>query len=219
MLKIAVVDDHKLFRKGLSKLISGFDGINVVLEAENGKVLLELLKTTAVDFLLIDLQMPELDGFETCKIVRERYPLIKIIVISQLITKESIHKIMELDLHGYFSKNSDPEQLNEAFKSIIEKDFYFGKELGVIIKQAILWEKNKGLNKNNNPTKLTDREIEIIKLACQEHSSLEIAQKLYLSVRTVEAHRKKIMEKTDSKNFIGVVLYAFKNNLLDINNL
>lgn len=219
MLKIAVVDDHRLFRKGLSKLISGFDGINVVLEAENGRVLLDLLKSTAVDFLLIDLQMPELDGYETCKIVRERYPLIKIIVISQLITKESIHKIMELDLHGYFSKNSDPEQLNEAFKSIIEKDFYFGKELGSIIKQAILWEKNKGLNKNNNPTKLTDREIQIIKLACQELSSLEIAQKLYLSVRTVEAHRKKIMEKTDTKNFIGVVLYAFKNNLVSINDL
>ena len=161
MLRTAVVDDHKLFRKGLSRLIAGFDEVEVVLEAENGRDLLDQLKTIAIDFLLIDLQMPELDGFDTCKIVRKRYPAVKIIVISQLTTKEAIHRIMELDLHGYFSKNSDPEQLKEAFKSILEKDFYFGNELGTVLKQAVLWEKNNGINKNNNPTKLTDREKQI----------------------------------------------------------
>jgi len=219
MLRTAVVDDHKLFRKGLSRLISGFDGVEVVLEAENGRDLLEQLKAVTIDFLLIDLQMPELDGFETCRIVRSRYPLVKIIVISQLASKEAIHRIMELDLHGYFSKNSDPEQLKEAFKSIMEKDFYFGNELGNIIKQALLWERNKGINKNNNSTKLSDREIQIVKLACQEYSSFEIAEKLFLSTRTVEAHRKKIMEKTDSRNFIGVALFALKNELFNINDL
>ena len=144
--------------------------------------------------------------------VRELYPGIKIIIVSQLVTKEAIHRIMELDLHGYFSKNADPEQLKDAFKSILEKDFYFGQELGVIVREAVLWE--KGREKNNNLPRLSDREIQIIKLACLEYSSLEIAQKLYLSVRTVEAHRKKIMAKTESRNFIGVVLYALKNDII-----
>jgi len=219
MLKIGIVDDHKLFRKGLSKLMESFYNVEVALEAESGAQLLQMLEQVSPNLLLIDLQMPGLDGFETCKTVRQLYPDIKILVISQLITKEAIHKIMQIGVHGFFSKNSNPEQLQDAIYSIRDKDFYFGQELGTIIREAILWEKKVKNNASPAVLLLTKRETEIVQMACKEYSSSEIAEKLYINVRTVETHRKRIMEKTDSKNFIGVVLYALKNDLVRIEDL
>lgn len=215
MLKIGIVDDHKLFRKSLSLLINSYDGMEVAIDAENGRVLLEKLEETAIDLVLLDIQMPEMDGYETCKMLHTDYPDIKILIVSQMTTKESIHKIMECGAHGYFTKNSDPEQLEDAIRSLHERGFYFGQELGSVLREAILWEKN-------NPPKppidsnvsLTAREMEIIKMASQELSSSQIADRLCINVRTVETHRKRIMEKTQSKNFIGVVLFAIKHNYL-----
>jgi two-component system response regulator DegU len=143
MLKIGIVDDHQLFRKGLALLVNSFKDAEVALEAGNGKELLDLLETITIDILLLDIQMPEMDGYETCTIVRERYPNIKVLIVSQLTTREAVHKIMEFGAHGFFSKNSDPYQLEHAILSINDKDFYFGKELGTIIREAILWEKKK----------------------------------------------------------------------------
>jgi two-component system response regulator DegU len=218
MLRIGIADDHRLFRKGLAGLLNSFENVTVVLEAENGMQLLELMENTAIDLLITDLQMPEMDGFETCKVVRQSYPDVKILVVSQLTTKEAIVQIMQTGVHGYFSKDSNPDQLQEAIFSIRDKDFYFGQELGAVIREAILWEK-KTKTSVANDIPLTKREIEVIRMACKEYSSLEIAEKLFINVRTVETHRKKIMEKTESRNFIGVVLYALKNGLVRIEDL
>ena len=218
MLKIGIVDDHKLFRKSLSLLINSYENMEVAIDAENGKVLLEKLEDVAIDLVLLDIQMPEMDGYETCKMLYAIYPDVKILIVSQMTTKESIHKIMECGAHGYFTKNSDPEQLENAINSLNERGFYFGLELGSVLREAILWEKS-------NPPKpvidsdiaLTTRELEIIKMASQELNSSQIADKLCINVRTVETHRKRIMEKTHSKNFIGVVLFALKHNYLTTN--
>lgn len=221
MLRIGLVDDHKLFRKSLAALIAGFGGITVVLEAENGIELLELLKETdKVDLLLLDIEMSGMNGFETCMHLRKDYPDIKILIVSQLATKESIHSVMELGAHGFFSKNSDPEQLQFAIQSINDKDFYFGQELGYIIKEAILWEKKKIIS----PVKLlsnpvSNREIEIIKLASKGFTNSEISGHLFIDIRTVETHRKRIMEKTSSKNFICVILFALRHGIIIIDDL
>lgn len=219
MLQIGIVDDHLLFRRSLAHLVGTFEGVKVVLEAENGKKLFDLLPDVSVDLLLLDIQMPEMDGFEACTLLRSRYPAIKILIVSQLTTKESIHKVMELGAHGFFTKNSDPEQLEQAILSIRDKDFYFGQELGVVLREAILWEKKMPTPLLSSPVSITHREMDVIRKACKELSSIEIADQLCISVRTVETHRKRIMEKTNSKNFIGVILFALRHELLLVDDL
>lgn len=214
MLRIGIVDDHKLFRKSLSLLINSYENMEVAIDAENGREFLDQLEDTEIDLVLLDIQMPVMDGYDTCKILHESHPDIKILIVSQLTTKESIHKIMELGAHGYFTKNSDPEQLEYAIRSLHERGFYFGQELGSVLREAILWEKKNPPKPINSDIALTARELEIIKMASKELSSGEIADRLCINIRTVETHRKRIMEKTHSRNFIGVVLFALKHNYL-----
>lgn len=214
MLQIGLVDDHRLFRKSLALLIDSMDNAEVVLQAGNGAALLEQLESITVDLVLLDIQMPEMDGFETCKQLRKHYPDIKILVISQLTTKESIHKVMELGANGFFSKDAEPERLEKAIRDIWEKDYFFDDDLASVIREAILWEKRLPANLLASPVPITRREMEVIRLACKEFSSAEIASKMFIDVRTVETHRKRIMDKTNCKNFIGVVLFALRHGLL-----
>lgn len=218
-MKVAIVDDHQLFRKSLAHLLNSFDEIDVVFQANNGKEFLSNIDEYEIDLVLLDIQMPEMDGFQTCRVLRDKYPAIYVLIISQLTTKESIHRVMELGAHGFFTKNSDPDQLQKAIISIKENGYYFGNELGSVIREVILWEKKNipsiydsfaEIDENS----LTTREIEIIKLVSNGKSSKEISEILNINVRTVETHRKHIMEKTNSKNFIGVVIFALKYQLI-----
>lgn len=214
MLRIGLVDDHRLFRKSLALLVDTIEGAEVVLQAGNGKELFEQLESVSLDLVLLDIQMPEMDGYETCKLLRKNYPDIKILIISQLTTKESIHKVMELGANGFYSKDAEPEKLEKAIKSIKEKEYFFDEDLAVVIREAILWEKRLPTNRLTAPISISHREMEVIRLACKELTSDEIADRLCINVRTVETHRKRIMEKTNTKNFIGVILYVLRNGLL-----
>lgn len=126
---------------------------------------------------------------------------------------------MELGAHGYFTKNSNPDQLELAIRSIHEQGFYFGIELGSVIKEAMLWESKNPLNISITTDKLSERELQIIKMICKEMRSKEIADKLFINIRTVESHRKNILDKTHSKNFIGVILYALKHQMISFEDL
>jgi DNA-binding NarL/FixJ family response regulator len=215
MITVGLVDDHQLFRKSLALLLNSFDGITTIFDTDNGNKLLDFLQTSSIDVALLDLQMPLMDGYQLCSQLKARFPLIKIIIVSQLTTKEAVHKVMELGANGFFTKNSPPEQLEVAIKSVMEKDYYFDLELSAVIREAILWEKkypSKLFNVDGGS--FSKREIEIILLSCREYSSKEIASQLYISVRTVEKHRNHIMEKASSKNFIGAILFALKKNYI-----
>jgi DNA-binding NarL/FixJ family response regulator len=221
MIRIALVDDHQLFRKSLTLLLSTFEGVEVVFDTDDGTILLEKLDSgEPIDVVLLDIQMPILDGFEICKLLKKNYPDVKILIVSQLTTKEAVHKIMDCGANGFFTKNSPPELLEQAIKNVINKDYYFDMELAAVVREAILWEKKVYANFNfTQKVSLTSREVEIILMACKELSSIEIGDKLCISTRTVEKHRKRIMEKTESKNFIGVVLYALKTNAIHLDNI
>ncbi len=220
MITVALVDDHQLFRKSLSLLLNSFENISAVFDTDDGKQLLNFLEGSTLDVALLDLQMPLMDGYEVCKLLRINYPHVKIIIVSQLTTKEAIHKVMELGANGFFTKNSPPEQLEVAIKNVIERDYYFDLELSAVIREAILWEKRlPGNSLNINFNSFSKREIEIIVLSCREYSSKEMASRLYISVRTVEKHRNHIMEKANSKNFIGAILYALKNNFISLEDI
>jgi two-component system, NarL family, response regulator DegU len=218
-LRIAIVDDHMLIRKSLCYVIDSFEGMKVVIDADNGQSFLDQLENCPIDVVLLDIQMPVMNGFLVCKHLVDFYPNIKILIVSQYISKHSIHKVMEIGGHGYFTKNSDPEQLEKAIRSVHENGYYFGTDLGSVIREAILWDK-KNINKKVIPvSEISFREIEIIELICKEFSSKEIASKLFIEPRTVEKHRHNIMEKTNSQNIIGIVLYALKTNMVQLEDL
>jgi len=217
MLRVAVTDDHTLFRKSLSFLINSFKNMEVILEASNGQELLEKLKHQAIDILLLDLQMPKMDGFETYQRLNTEYPDIKVLVLTSLNEVEIIRKIMELGVHGYFTKNTDPNELERAILKLNEDGFYFEKRLANIIKDII---DKPSLNVSvEQPVAFTERETEILRLTLKEYSGIEIADTLYISPKTVEKHKRNLMEKTQSKNFIGVIMYAFSYNILSLNEL
>jgi DNA-binding NarL/FixJ family response regulator len=216
MIRIGIADDHLLVRKGLALLISGFDGVEVVLEAENGRHLLDLVPEANVDILLLDIQMPHMDGYQTCARIRETYPEIKVLMVSHLATRESIEKVMACGAHGFFSKNARPAQLDIAIKSVWNKEFYFEIDMAEVLREAMLF---KSHTSDLSFLNITEREMDVIRLAAKEFSSFEIADKLNINVRTVETHRKRIMEKTNSKNFIGVILFALQHKLISFEEL
>lgn len=220
MTKIALVDDHQLFRKSLGLLIQSFDNIEIAFDTDDGSLLFDFLENNNVDLVLLDLQMPKMNGYQMCSVLKEKYKNIKILIISQLMTKEAIHDVMELGANGYFTKNSNPEHLEVAIQSVIEKDYYFDVELSSIVREAILWDKNTSEAKDFcDIVKLTKREVEIIKMICKEMNSQEIGDELFISKRTVDKHRKHIMKKTNSKNFIGVVLFAIRRNFISVHEI
>jgi len=194
MLKIGVVDDHTLFRKSLISL------------------------KKSVDILLLDIQMPIMDGYETCKKVITLYPNIKILIVSHLLNKESIHKAMEAGAHGYFSKNAEPNDLETAIKNIHDKGFYFEPGIGAVLHDVIMWDK-KEIGNTNLLTLLSDKELSIISLFCKGYTSSEIADQLCVNIRTIESYRHRIIDKTEAKSFMNVILMAIKYNFIPITDL
>jgi DNA-binding NarL/FixJ family response regulator len=219
MTKVALVDDHQLFRKSLSLLLDSFEGVSVVYDTHDGLAFLKYLEDYEIDVLLLDLEMPLVHGFDVCKQAKRIDPSLKVIILSQLTSKEAVHKVMEIGANGYFTKNTSPEMLENAIQNVMDKDYCFDMALSSVIREALLWNKKRPVFSDSSSVHLTPKEIEIIKLATLEKCSKEIADILCISVRTVEKHRKHIMEKTQSKNFIGVILYALKSNLINIENL
>jgi DNA-binding NarL/FixJ family response regulator len=215
MIKVAIVDDHRMFRKSLSLLINSFSDADVLFEASNGTECIARMRDQVPDVVLLDIQMPEMNGFDTCKSLHENHPDVKVLILSELNDRETIRKIIDCGAHGYFTKNSDPLELELALRKIHNNGFYFADDLASVLRDTILHTKTPLIAANSSVT-FTAREIEIIKLAAQEHSSSEIAEKIFINVRTVETHRKRIMEKTSSKNFLGVVLFALRTKLFEL---
>lgn len=219
MIKVAHIDDHTLLRKSLKLVVDSFQGMQVVCETGSGDELLHYLNHNDVDILLLDIQMPGVDGYELCKIIKVKFPELKILTVSQLTTREAVSKIMEYGAHGFFTKNARPEQLEIAIKSVMERDYYFDMTLSGILKEAIHWSDHQDVIPKPNGVELTPKEIEIIKWASQELSSKEIAEKMFISINSVDTHRKNILNKTGCKNFLGVVVWALKHKLISLDEI
>lgn len=216
-LRIGITDDHALFRKSLRFLINSFDEMEVVLEAENGIELLKKLKVNTIDVLLLDLQMPEMDGFSTCQRLNDLYPDIKVLVLTHLNEQETIKKVLDLSIQGYFTKNTEPQELKNAILKLSNNGFYFEKNLTSIIQ--LLIDNPDFDTKTYNIKSFSKRETQVMKLTIKELSGLEIANKLCISPKTVEKHKRNLMDKTGSKNFIGVIRHALINNLISVKDI
>lgn len=214
MIKVAIADSNILFRQSLSALLNNADGIQVVLQAENGKELLEHLPKNPADIVLMDIKMPKLCGFETCSILHSKFPRLKILILSELSSKETIQNIMHRGANGFCSKNIHPKELEQAIHNIKDTGFVFEKELSNVLIQTLFSnEKIKTPSIEPAPC-ISSREIDIIKLVCRGFSSVEIAKQLCIAVSTVNTHRQRIMAKTESRSFIEVIVFMLKHGLL-----
>jgi two-component system, NarL family, response regulator DegU len=211
--KVYIADDHTLFRKAMVNLLRTFDRVSDVKDAENGKELLALIKTDKPDVAIVDLQMPIMDGAETCENIIGRYPDIKIIILTMHDSEKFILHMMETGVHAFLLKNTEPEELEKAIYSVAEKDFYHNDLVATVLRKNVK-EKKAGQRPMFRQTELTEREKEILILTCQELTIREIGQRLSLSENTVRNHRVNIMEKIGVNNTVGLVKYAYEVGLI-----
>lgn len=212
-IRIAVAENHKLFRQGIISMLEKNEEFEVVVEAENGKMLIEELSSKPVDIILLDLDMPVMSGFEAIDIIKVKYSEIKILILSMYEDDVTIASMIDKGANGFLIKNDSIELVYEAIVTVIEKDFFFTHK----IKKAIVKYRDRlnYIKRKSTLVEFTIREREIINLICREYSTKEIACKLNTSVRTVDWHRKNMFLKTNSKNSAGMVFYAVKNGLVD----
>ncbi|MDB5198006.1 MAG: LuxR family transcriptional regulator [Flaviaesturariibacter sp.] len=212
-IKVAIADDHHLFRTGVKTSLSAYKDIQMVAEAENGMQLLNLLRHIKPDVLLLDIQMPIMDGLATLPEVKKLYPDLKVIMLSMHNDHSMISKMMELGANSYLTKESDSETIYKAVKTCFDEEFYFND----LTNKALL----NRLRMKNEPTpaadidaNLNDKEKMVLKLMCEEKSTREIAEMVEISPRTVEAIRDKLKVKTGSKSMAGLVMYAVKAGIV-----
>jgi len=212
-IKIGIADDATLLRKGLSFLLNGQNGIDVVLEAANGQDLLDKLKAVSnqLDILILDLEMPVLDGIKALEVMREKYSDIKVVILSSHYNESFILNMVDVGAAAYLPKDATPNEFVSTIRNVYENGFHYNEKVWKIIQE------NKGRDILETPQlapTLTKRELEILQLICEQQTASEIAEKLYISRRTVEGHRTRILQKLNCRNVAGMVAYAIQNRLV-----
>lgn len=219
-IKIVLADDEALFRKGIAFILEKQKNIDVLFEASNGQELIMFLseQITLPDIVIVDLKMPVLNGVETTKILRSTYPDIKIIALTSYHTKSFIANMIDVGAVSYLVKNTTPQELITTINEVYKTGFYYNEHVLQIIHECIVGGKKKSKSRFDDE-QLTNREVEVLKLICKQYSGVEIAEKLFLSSRTVEGHRNNLLRKTECKNMIGLIIYAIQNEYVTIENL
>lgn len=221
-IKIAIVDDHNLFRKGLITLINLADKQNylVVLEAESGKDLIKKIDKKALpDILLLDIDMPDMDGYETMSWLKIHYPTIAVLVVSMVETEEAIIRMLRLGVKGYLSKDIEVEDIHQALQAISSKGYYYTDFVTGKLIQSLQTDhsaNSEGVIENPIWTSLNENERKFIEFSCSELTYEQIAEKMFLSSKTIDGYRGKIFTRYNIKSRPGLVLFAIKNQLFKI---
>jgi DNA-binding NarL/FixJ family response regulator len=217
-ISIAIIDDQNIFRQSLAMLINSIPGFELVADAQSGADFLGILKSLQQlpDIALMDMNMPGMNGIELNEILHREYPQIKVIVLSIHAQERLISKMVAAGASAYLVKNCDKAELITALNTVHNTGFYMNRQVLIAI-QNTSDQRNKPIKTFDSiPFELTNREKQILELVCREYASPEIAEKLFLSVRTVEGHRNNLLLKTQSRNTAGLVLFAVKHHLIEI---
>ena len=213
-IKVAIADDHVLFRAGVKTALSIHKDIKMIAEADNGMQLLTVLKHVQPDVILLDIQMPILDGIGTLPEIKKLYPQIKVIMLTMHNDHSMISKLMELGANSYLTKNSDSEIIYQAIKTVHEEEYYFNQLTNKALIDGLRVKRQAEASLPVD-AKLNDKEIAILRMICEEKSTKEIADLVDLSPRTVEAIRDKLKVKTGAKSLAGLVMYAVKSGIIE----
>ncbi|MCX2494636.1 response regulator transcription factor [Pedobacter alluvionis] len=214
-IKIGIVDDHKLFRLGLMEILGQVKHFELIFEVESYSQLLEEMELQVPDIILMDIEMPETDGIDGCKHIVERFPDAKIIALSMHTADNFIFYMMKAGARSYLPKDIDEQTLYKAIETVYTNGFYFTDAVTAAMLNGV--KKNYGrrstLKYGESP--LSKRELEVLTLICNGLTTAEIAQKLFISIKTVEGHRKNLLEKSGMSNSVSLAVYAVKNGMLD----
>jgi DNA-binding NarL/FixJ family response regulator len=211
-IKLIIADDHEIFRDGLRLMLQKQPEINLLAEAEDGKELIELVKHLQPDVVITDIKMPRMDGTAAAKHISEHYPAIGIIALTMFDEDDLIVDMLEAGAKGYLLKNADKHEMIEAVKSVYHNEPYYCKHTSHKLAQMVARSKFNPFKQNQKP-EFNEREKEIITYICDGLTNKEIANKVFLSVRTIEGLRMKLLEKMNVKNTAGIIIYAIKNDL------
>ncbi len=218
IINIAIVDDQLLFRQGLASLIADVPGFHLLLEAETGKGILDQLKHASQlpDILLMDMKLTDLNGPELNAILQKEFPAVKVIVVSIYDQERLIYRMIEAGACGYLVKNCDKQELVTAINNTMQTGFYFNYSTMKAMRNAAAHKNQSLRNINHIPIELTEREEEVLKLICREFTNAEVAAQLSISIRTAEGHRNNLLLKTGCKNTAGLVVFAIRNGLFEV---
>jgi len=214
VIKVAIADDHKIFRKGVILSLRPYNNIKFVQEADNGQQLIDGITESQPDVILMDLRMPLKDGIETTKYINKTYPAIFVLALTMFEDERFVSHMMEIGANGYLLKNAEPQEIKQAIVEVCTKGYYLNNFVNrILLKKS--HSRNRAIPNLNNDAILTDRERDVLKYICMEFTAQEIAKKLGVSPRTVEAIKDRLMERFGVKNTAGLVFYVVKNNLID----
>lgn len=213
---IAIVDDHSLFRKGLIGLINIIPNYTVIQDAPNGKSFIEKLNPQQIpDLVLMDITMPEMDGYKTTEWLINNYPEVKVLALSTMDAETAIIKMIKAGARGYVLKDAEPDELKTAFDEVFSRGYYYNE----LVTRKVLNAVSTIVNSNNTTNtfiNLSDREVEFLRYTCTELPYKEIADKMFVSPRTVDGYRDALFEKLNLRTRVGLAMYAIKNNLVKL---
>jgi DNA-binding NarL/FixJ family response regulator len=213
-IKVAIADDHKIFRRGVILSMKPYNHIHFVMEADNGDDLLAKIPESLPDVILCDLKMPVKDGIDTTKQVVKQFPNIRVIILTMYEDERFVGHLMDCGAAGYLLKSTEPSEIKKAITDVMRTGFYLNPFVNkVLIKKN--YSKQKFNPSLTSETVISEREKEVLTLVCMEYTATEIAKKMDISARTVEAIKDRLMERFGVKNSVGLVFYAMKNQLID----
>ncbi|AXG74388.1 DNA-binding response regulator [Flavobacterium arcticum] len=220
VVKIALADDEVLFRKGISFILQREKNMNVIFEASDGQDLIgKLEENPSPDIIIMDLKMPNINGVEATKIIRNSHPNIKIIALTSYNTKSFIANMIDVGAVSYVMKNTTPRELLTTINEVQNSGYYYNDYVMKVIQEYLISPRKKVVKSRFDDEQLTKREVQVLKLICKQYSGQEIANELCLSARTVEGHRNNLLRKTECKNMVGLIIYAIQNDFVSLENI
>ncbi|MGC9343392.1 MAG: response regulator [Bacteroidales bacterium] len=214
-ISLLIVDDHKIFRDGLKLLLSHFSFVGEVHEASNGEEFLDILEEITPSIVLMDINMPVMGGIEATREALEKYPNLKIIVLTTFHDEDYVEQMMLLGVEGYMLKRSTPKEFETALQKVNSGGNYFSDEIVKTVAKNIRRIRSEAERKSQLPN-FTSREREILELICQGYNNDQIAELIHISPKTVEKHKSNLFQKTDTNNTVNLIIYAFRNEIVEI---
>ena len=216
IIKIAIADDHKIFRDGIKMALAGKENLKMLWEAEDGKDLMHKVAIKKPDVILMDIRMPEMDGINAIEMLRKEYEDIKIIVLTMYDDQQMISKMMEMGANAYLTKTTDPEEIYEAILTCMNDDFYFNSLVNNAVMGKLIQKKNVRQHYGSTvPINFNEKEIKILQLLAEDKTTEEISKIIFLSPRTIETIRQNMKSKVNAKTIAGLIMYGMRNKLIE----
>ena len=212
-IRVLLADDHKIFRDGVRSILEKEKDMVVVDDAANGQEVLEKIQTLEIDVLVLDIDIGKPDGIEITEMVSQNHPDVKILILSMMGLHDFVIQALEKGAIGFLLKNTGKDEVLTAIRSVSKGDSYFSREVSAVLIEQL--HKPASSRKKSVDIPISPREIEVLKLIAQEYSNSEIAERLFISIRTVDTHRRNLLEKLGAKNTAGLVRFAIKKGLVD----